>query len=77
MAQYNLGVIYADGEGVPEDDVRAYAWYNLAAVQGHEPAFKAKESLRERMTPKQIARAQELSNTFYQRVREKADLRTN
>ena len=76
-AQFNLGVMYASGEGVPEDYVRAYAWYNLAAAQGLEPAVKAKESLRERMTPKQIARAQELSNTFFQRVREKADLRTD
>ena len=29
------------------------------------------------MTPKQIARAEELGNTFFQRVREKADLPTD
>ena len=33
-AQYNLGVMYAKGEGVPEDYVRAYACYNIAAAQG-------------------------------------------
>ena len=77
MAQFILGIMYDNGKGVPEDDVRAYAWCNLAAVQGYEPAVKARDSLRERMTPKQIASAQELSNTFSQRVREKADLRTD
>ena len=50
---------------------------NLAAEQGYESAVKARDSLRERMSAKQIARAQELSNTFSQRVRQKADLRTD
>ena len=76
-AQFNLSVMYDNGQGVPEDYVRAYAWLNLAAEQGYEPAVKARDSLRERMTPKQIARAQELSNTLSQQLREKADLRTD
>ena len=75
-AQANLGVMYDNGEGVLENYVRAYAWLNLAAAQGYEPAVKATDSLRERMTAKQIARAEKLSNTFSQRVREEADLLT-
>ncbi len=31
-AQYELGHMYADGEGVPQDDVLACMWWNLAAV---------------------------------------------
>ena len=34
IAQYNLGVMYADGRGVPQDDVEAVRWYQLAADQG-------------------------------------------
>jgi TPR repeat protein len=34
-AQYNLGVMYANGEGVPENDAEAVRWYRLAAEQGH------------------------------------------
>jgi TPR repeat protein len=30
-AQYNLGVMYDNGEGVPEDDVEAVAWFRQAA----------------------------------------------
>ena len=37
-AQYNLGLMYAKGEGVPEDDVQAYAWFNLAATQSDKGA---------------------------------------
>ena len=30
-AQYQLGVMYADGEGVPQDDSEALRWYRMAA----------------------------------------------
>jgi hypothetical protein len=33
-AQYSLGRIYRDGEGVPRDDVQAMRWFRLAADQG-------------------------------------------
>ena len=33
-AQLNLGVMYANGEGVLEDDAEAVRWYRLAAEQG-------------------------------------------
>jgi uncharacterized protein len=33
-AQFNLGVMYADGKGVPQDDKTAVMWYTLAAEQG-------------------------------------------
>jgi TPR repeat protein len=34
-AQSNLGVMYANGEGVPENDAEAVKWYRLAAEQGY------------------------------------------
>ena len=37
-AQYNLGVMYANGEGVPEDDGQAVFWYRKAAEQGDAKA---------------------------------------
>ena len=33
-AQYNPGLMYADGEGVPQDYAEAVRWYRLAADQG-------------------------------------------
>jgi len=32
-AQYNLGLMYSKGEGVPIDDKEAVKWYRLAAEQ--------------------------------------------
>ena len=33
-AQWNLGVMYGNGEGVPQDDEEAVKWYTKAAEQG-------------------------------------------
>lgn len=37
-AQYNLGLLYANGQGVKKDDAQARQWYEKAAVQGHAAA---------------------------------------
>ena len=37
-AQFNLGVMYAEGYGVPQDYVEAGTWYRLAADQGDAKA---------------------------------------
>jgi TPR repeat protein len=33
-AQYTLGIMYANGKGVPQNDTEAIAWYRKAAEQG-------------------------------------------
>ena len=60
-AQFWLGVAYDNGEGMPEDYVKAYAWLNLAGAQGEEADRMAKDSLRKRMTREQIARSSPVS----------------
>ena len=37
-AQYNLGLLYARGQGVPQDDGQAIQWFRRAADQGYAPA---------------------------------------
>ena len=37
-AQYNLGLMYANGRGVPQDDAEAVKWYRRAAEQGEARA---------------------------------------
>lgn len=34
-AQYNLGFMYANGHGVPQNDAEAIRWYRMAAEQGY------------------------------------------
>ena len=63
-AQYNLGLMYARGDGVPEDIVLAYMWWNLAEAQGNESARDNKEIAESRMTREQITEAQRLSREW-------------
>jgi len=37
-AQFNLGSLYRQGQGVPQDDKLAVAWWTKAAEQGHTDA---------------------------------------
>ena len=38
IAQYNLGQMYREGQGVPQDSAEAAKWYRKAADQGHAGA---------------------------------------
>jgi hypothetical protein len=38
VAQYNLGLIYTNGQGVRQDDAAAASWYRKAAEQGYPAA---------------------------------------
>ena len=67
-AQFNLGMMYAEGQGVSQDYVQAHMWLNLAASQ--LPAFgkdqrnttvNARDVVASKMTPPQVAEAEELA----------------
>ena len=36
--QFNLGIMYSEGQGVPQNHKEAFYWYRLAAEQGHSKA---------------------------------------
>lgn len=61
MAQNSLGSKYAKGEGVLEDDMTAYAWWNIAAANGNLLAKTNKDLAAKTMTPESVIKAQELS----------------
>ena len=67
VAQFNLGVKYDTGEGVPEDDVEAYAWLSIAAAQGVEDAKDFKARISPPMSQSQIAAAQKRSREYWTR----------
>ena len=64
-AQFILGAMYVNGEGVPEDTVHAYAWGSIAAAQGNTSAKRLKELVTRQMARSQIAEAQKLSRKYW------------
>ncbi len=63
-AQYLLGYLYARGEGVRQDLVRAYLWFTLSARQGDEYAAAALADLARRLTTEQITAASALARDW-------------
>ena len=54
-----LGRLYVQGLGVIQDYVEAHKWLNLAASRGEVAALTERDALAAKMTPQQIAAAQE------------------
>ena len=63
-SQNNLGLMYAQGQGVAQDYVLAHTWFNLSATQGHQQAISNLDITVRRMTPAQIAEAQKLAREW-------------
>ena len=66
-AQYNLGFMYYNGEGVPQDYVQAHMWWNLAASKGNENGRKNRDIIAKKMTPVQITEAQRIAREWLEK----------
>jgi TPR repeat protein len=58
-AQHGLGGMYYYGLGVPQNFVLAHMWFNISSANGKEDAVVFRDDLVTRMTPEQVADAQE------------------
>src|SRR5712691_4750020 len=68
-AQFNLGVLYGQGQGVPQDHLQAYLWFTLVADglpagTAHEQAVRNRHVAAARLTPTQLVAAQALAQTW-------------
>ena len=62
-AQTDLGQMYERGQGVPQDEARAYMWFHLGASAGGSTlAAKNRDAIAARLTPAQITQAQALAS---------------
>lgn len=67
-AQFKLGVMYSEGQGVPQNDVLTLMWIYLSAesesskVKAFTEAFKF--ALELRMSPAQVAEAKKLAREW-------------
>lgn len=69
IAQYNVGIMYYTGIGVADTDFPiAYAWLNLAAAKGYQPAISARDFLETTFTEQELARSQQLSEELRKQI---------
>ena len=60
-AMLALGRLHVQGLGTLQDYVQAHLWFNLAASRGEAAALQEREAIAAKMTPEQVARAQQLA----------------
>jgi TPR repeat protein len=62
--------MYDKGQGVPQDSIRAYMWYHLAAqaLSGDDAmvAIKLRDHMASQMTAAQLAKAREIARRCQQ-----------
>jgi TPR repeat protein len=69
-AQHAIGLMYANGRGLPRDLVQAHKWLNLAAARApgkkreERSAARHRELVASKMTVDQIAEAQDLARRW-------------
>ena len=63
-AQYNLGLMYAKGQGVPQDYVLAHMWWNISGSNGYKDAVTNRNIVEKKMSKQQIEKAQELARNW-------------
>ena len=60
-AQKELGELYEKGQGVQQDNILAFMWFDIAAKAGEFDAIKGCSRLKKVLTPSQLAQARKLS----------------
>ena len=60
-AQFNLGVMYYNGQGVLADVVTAHMWFNIAGADGNEIGADNREIIAKEMTPEDISKAEAMA----------------
>jgi hypothetical protein len=63
-AQYNLGLMYLNGQGVQPDLITAYYWITLSANRGNVHARDARDYIGEKMSIEQIAESKRLVQQY-------------
>lgn len=60
-AQYALGLVYAEGRGVPEDPARAFYWLSRAINNGDSDAIALRNIIGAQMTEDEYQASQRMS----------------
>ena len=70
-AQNMLGRMYTNGDGVPQDLVKAYAWHNVSSDNGDLYAVNFRDEVAKTITPDQIDEAMKLSRKWFEEYQSK------
>lgn len=64
-AQYQLGIMYENGDEIEQNYVTAYAWMDIAADRGNETAEKHRDLITEKLNDDLLGEANILSREYF------------
>ena len=67
-AQYMVGFMHLNAQGVPEDRAQALAWFRLAAERGDPLLVQVRDELAARMTPDELKASDQLFVGLWQEM---------
>ncbi len=65
-AQFNVGIMYLNGQGVEKDETKAYAWFSLAAESGDEKLTSIRDKIFKAIPSSQKTKAANLEQILRQ-----------
>jgi len=63
-SQFNLGVLYQEGSGVPKSEIDAYVWYKVAGAQGDRMAEQRSELIARNLSEGDLDKAVSRAKAF-------------
>ena len=72
-AQFNMGLMYAVGEAVPQDDIEACAWMMLSGVANDARRKPAWDVVSKRLAPEALAKARLRAKELQAEIKKKAE----
>jgi len=69
-AQFELGSMYDNGEGFPQDYIEAHKWYSFSEANGSKSGRKFRKIIEKRMSPEQITKAHKLAREWRKKFKE-------
>lgn len=66
----SLGFSYLLGQGVPQDNKKAYSWFSLGAMSGDAISVKFRDEVASKLTPQGLEEAQTLAAQYQKKIDE-------
>ena len=67
VSQYELGKMYSNGDGVAQDFIHAYKWYEISWANGYEDGFRSRDLIEVKMSSDQITEAKKLAREWIEK----------
>ena len=66
-AQFNLGVMYGSGRGVPQNYKQSYVWSSVSLANGFGDAKEEQDNASQKLTPSELSEAQALAAEYFEK----------